>query len=393
MCPDLIPGKGRFFALYEKKGFSQDAPAKRRATDTQKTVNKEIAGANATAPETVAQDTATPDTLSEQDMVARFMTEGEKPEGDAPVVIDETEEVAEIEEEETPPEVEEAETDQSGDQIDEILSGLSNDQQRELATKLGGRLGGDIGELRGEVRRLESLLTVEREKAEPFERKPVGDNPYKSSSREELEETYNLALQAIREGTKVLRKNRDSEDDEVIHSLNDQELTRGQVEEWIANAEDARDTFIPDRLKDLNQAKQYESQRESFLVETKKIHPWMDEEDNDKRKHFDGLSSGLGDRVRAAVPEVAPFLDIILADYTTAYWDRQNGTAPAAANGKPKAAKPIATTRKRAPGTPGGSAAASSRPTPKSAERDQFLKKVSAQGRMSEAELVQFLAT
>ena len=86
-------------------------------------------------------------------------------------------------------------------------------------------------------------------------------------------------------------------------------------------------------------------------------------------------------------------LDIILADYTNAYWERQNGTTEPEKSEPEPVVKPITTTRKRAPGTPGGSAAASGRPAPKGEKRGQFLKKATDQGRMSESELVQFLAT
>lgn len=264
-------------------------------------------------------------------------------------------------------------------ELQSYVAGLSPDQQHELATLLGGNLGKDLGKLRQENRELRETLETEAAKRGEFKTEKVENNPYESiDSEDQLNETYQNALQTIRNGNRQLRKHRDSLADEPIMTVGDRELTRSEVEDMVANAEDARDLFLPARLKEVQEVQkskqqnaELEKHREANMEAVHEAHPWLKEEGNDLRAAYEEITPSIIDQVRENLPQLLPTINMVLADHAIMAQQRRTGT-------KTQPSSKI-TPSPRVPGSPSANAATSSRPNAgdakvKAAAEQEFLK-------------------
>lgn len=342
---------------------------------------KGTAEPDATGSETVA--TLTQDGLAEMIGQGKF-TAATEPETEEEEV-EQSPATPEVTAEE--PEPEEPET----DEIDAFLSQLDDERKMDLASKLGGRLGDELGKMRAENRQLREGLEEEKKKKEPFGRDEAkGDNPYaKEVDQEKLKETYDAAAAAIRDGEKALRRHRNADPDDEILEIGDRNLTYAEVEEMVENAKKARDEYIPERVDQLRKTEGLEAARIQNFSFVKEIHPWLAEEGNELRSAYESIHAKYLGPVRDHLPDILPYFDQMLADHFAAAKARVDGMKnPAKGETKPQKPKP------KPPGNPGGSAAASARPVPSSEKRGKILEDFTRTGRtMSEGDLVQFLAT
>jgi hypothetical protein len=293
---------------------------------------------------------------------------------------------AEAEEVETAPETVEEQEPETPDAVGDFLSGLDDEQAKDLASRLGGRLGGEIGKMRSELRELQAERTTEAEKRSPFEKKDKTPNPYESETDlKSLEETYDTATAVLKDGEKILRRYRNADpDDEVEYG--DRTLTILQIEEMVENARDARDNHIPERVRQLRESEGLESQRVQIFEEVKKLHPWLGE-DGELKTAFENVRDRYLPAVRDNIPDILPYFDTMLADHFAAVQHRQ--TSP---EKKPATKTAEKRTAKKPPGSPGGSAAASARPVPSAEKRSKMLESFTATGdSMSGDDLTQFL--
>lgn len=332
----------------------------------------EKSGADVAAPESATQEEGSP--LGLDGFAARWMP-GEESEQDSP----EDPETDAPEGEEQPEA--EAQEPEAGDEPaaeeeeDSILARLgidsaSDDDLRELSKELGGRLGPRIGELTEKARRAEEenkALRAELKKREPFESK-VRDNPYrdKADTLEKASELLEAAVETVRDAEIALEDNEDlASDDEM--EFGGHVLPKKKVREILRNARDARDRYLPDRIRELEKLTDFESARERNLGVVHKIHPWHAEEDNPLRKAYDHWAPRIESLFRESDPELLPRIPLILSDHLQAEQERAGQP-----NGKPKpaAAKP-ASAPKRPPSNPGGSGGGSSRPEAQSRKKKE----------------------
>ena len=305
-------------------------------------------------------------------------------------------ETPETEEEEAQPaaEAEQApETTETGqeaeetDEIGEYVSSLDDEQAKDLASRLGGRLGDEIGRMRAELRELKAERQTEAEKRSPFEKKEATPNPYANETDlKSLEETYDTATAVVKDGERTLRRYRNADPDEEIE-YGDRTLTILQIEEMVENARDARDNHIPERVRQLRESEGLEAARVQNFEQVKVMHPWLNEE-GELKTAFESVRDKYLPSVRDSIPDILPYFDTMLADHFAAVQKRQSPEKEPAPKAEPR--RPA----KKPPGSPGGSAAASARPASSSEKRSKMLETFTTAGQsMSGDDLEQFLAT
>lgn len=316
-------------------------------------------------------------------LLQKGVNQGEsEPEEEAPEP-EEAEVQAESPEEET---VEaEREPEESPGGID--LSGLSDEQLKDLSERLGGRLGSEIGRMRAEIRELKAEREIEADKRSPFDKEESAPNPYaRETSIKSLEQTYDTAAAVIKAGERILRRNRDAEPDDEVE-FEGSTYTISQIEEMVDNAREARETHIPNRVRQLQKTEGLEAARVRNFDEVKKMHAWL-AEGGELRAAFDQVRDKYLPSVRDHIPDILPYFDTMLADHFAAVQQRQN---PQKETGIKRQAKQP---KEKPPGSPGGSAAPSGRPASSTEKRSKMLQDFSSSGRsMSGQDLEQFLAT
>ena len=252
------------------------------------------------------------------------------------------------------------------DDLSGWVEGLSPDQRRELAIQLGGGLGKELGKLRQDNRELEKRL----ERRSEFEPPSPKDNPYsagteKIETRERLEEVYENALETIRNGSRVLRRNPDAHPDEAIYTVGEHELTSAEVQDMVERAEDARDRYLPARDKELKREESKAAEvagldklREDNLALVEAEYPWLKEEENPRRAQVEKALEDYLPKIKEHFPDWVPWANLMFAAFAEKMDDlagRQQGSSS-------PAKKPKVTPKPRIPGNPSSNAAPSGRP-------------------------------
>ncbi len=296
------------------------------------------------------------DSITSQDLEQRFMERQGEPEEEP--TAEPTEEPG------SEPGAEEGES--SGEDLSQWVQGLSSDQRRELAIELGGGLGKELGKLRQDNRDLEKRLDRRAE----FEPPSPKDNPYsagneKIETRERLEEGYENALETIRNGNRVLRRNPDAHPEETIYTVGEHQLTSAEVQDMVDRAEDARDRFLPARDKELKreeskaaEVEELEKLREGNLALVEAEYPWRKDEESPLRAQVDKAVSDYGPAIAKNFPDWIPWQDLMFSAFAEKMQelaDRQSGTSS-------PAKKPKVIPKPHIPGNPSSNAAPSGRP-------------------------------
>jgi hypothetical protein len=286
-------------------------------------MNKEVTAGNAEPENNTAEKT---NITAEDFAIQRLGQPSPEPEEQsAPEVEEEvadeiaTEEVEGVEEsdESTEDETPEAETDEQVlSQID--LDDMSEVELRELADKLGSRAVARFGELTAKRKAAEEKLQqmearLSAEQHNPLKPKQeVTNNPF--ANVETLEDLQSKATDAsnVIEWAEDIMFNADGyEADDVVTEVEGKEMTKADVRNALLQARKARDTFLPDRLKKIQETEQGKQVQAQLNAKAKAELPWITGEDNDTRREFqammsdprvDTLMSKLDPDVKAQMP-------------------------------------------------------------------------------------------
>lgn len=263
----------------------------------------------------------------------------EKPE-ESPVVEDEQEGISETEEVTAESEVESV--------LSKLnLDDLSTEEVDQLRDALRSKALARYGELTAKRKAAEEKASqLERELQElksnknPLEaEKPVENNPFADiESVKDLQEQFQEFTKIQEWAEDVLDENEHSGYDDIVTEVDGKELTKRQVREYLKKARKAKETFLPARLKEIQDAQQREQVAKVLDEQIAKEISWYAEQDNDTRKQLDMvLEDAAIDKIRSKVPEIAPRLNYILAHAMNSIVQTKNKASgqPASSRVKP----------------------------------------------------------
>ena len=263
----------------------------------------------------------------------------EEPEGEL-AVESESEGIEETEEAEAENEVESVLSKLNLDDLSEAEVDQLRDALRSKALARYGELTAKRKAAEEKAQHLEQQLKELKENANPLEpEKPVENNPFQDiETLEGLQEQF-LEFTKIQEWAEdILDENNESAFDEVITEVDGKEMTKRQVRDYLKKARKAKETFLPARLKEIQENVQREQAAKALDEQAGKEISWYNDQDNDTRKQLDMvLEDKVIQKIRKNVPEIAPRLNYILAHALNSITQKQSKTEQKSTKVKPPA--------------------------------------------------------
>jgi hypothetical protein len=276
-----------------------------------------------------------------EEEVATQQTEEVAPESveeESPIVDAETEAVEQTEEE----------------SADDVLSqmnmdDMSEDELRELAEKLGSRAVARFGELTAKRKQAEeelARLKSEIQNQDPLQtKKPIENNPFNDlNTVEELQDKAQEMDQVIEWAEDLIFNSDGYGPDDVVTEANGQELTKAQVRQTLRNARKTKDTFLPDRLRQLQEQAQSMQLKSAFAEQAKKELTWIGDENNDVNKKYQAMIQDPRlKKLEEVLPEVSAQLPYLIAHAANSLYGRK----PVGSMNPPKSGIPSASVADR----------------------------------------------
>ena len=282
-----------------------------------------------------------------EEEVATQETEQVTPEAveeEAPVVEAETEEVEETTEE----------------SADDVLSqmnmdDMSEDELRELAEKLGSRAVARFGELTAKRKQAEeelARLKSEMQSEDPLKaKKPIEDNPFNDLNSVEELQAKSEEMDNVIEWAEDLIFNSDGYGPEdVVTEVNGQELTKAQIRQTLRNARKTKDSYLPDRLRQLQEQAQSVQLKSAFAEQARKELTWLGDEENEVNKKYKAmLQDPRLQKLESALPEVSAQIPYLIAHAANSLYARKPvGSMNPPKSGIPSSSKSDRSTSKKA---------------------------------------------
>lgn len=276
-----------------------------------------------------------------EEEVATQETEQVTPEAveeEAPVVEAETEKVEETTEE----------------SADDVLSqmnmdDMSEDELRELAEKLGSRAVARFGELTAKRKQAEeelARLKSEMQSEDPLKaKKPIEDNPFNDLNSVEELQSKSEEMDNVIEWAEDLIFNSDGYGPEdVVTEVNGQELTKAQIRQTLRNARKTKDSYLPDRLRQLQEQAQSVQLKSAFAEQARKELTWLGDEENEVNKKYQAmLQDPRLQKLESALPEVSAQIPYLIAHAANSLYARK----PVGSMSPPKSGIPSSSTSDR----------------------------------------------
>ena len=276
-----------------------------------------------------------------EEEVATQETEQVTPEAveeEVPVVEAETEEVEETTEE----------------SADDVLSqmnmdDMSEDELRELAEKLGSRAVARFGELTAKRKQAEeelARLKSEMQTQDPLKaKKPIQDNPFNDLNTVEELQAKSEEMDNVIEWAEDLIFNSDGYGPEdVVTEVNGQELTKAQIRQTLRNARKTKDSYLPDRLRQLQEQAQSVQLKNAFAEQARKELTWLGDEENEVNKKYQAmLQDPRLQKLESALPEVSAQIPYLIAHAANSLYARK----PVGSMSPPKSGIPSSSTSDR----------------------------------------------
>lgn len=239
-------------------------------------------------------------------------------EEEAPVVEAETEEVEETTEE----------------SADDVLSqmnmdDMSEDELRELAEKLGSRAVARFGELTAKRKQAEeelARLKSEMQSEDPLKaKKPIEDNPFNDLNSVEELQSKSEEMDNVIEWAEDLIFNSDGYGPEdVVTEVNGQELTKAQIRQTLRNARKTKDSYLPDRLRQLQEQAQSVQLKSAFAEQARKELTWLGDEENEVNQKYQAmLQDPRLQKLELALPEVSAQIPYLIAHAANSLYARK----------------------------------------------------------------------
>jgi hypothetical protein len=274
-------------------------------------------------------------------------------------------------------EVEETTEESADDVLSQMnMDDMSEDELRELAEKLGSRAVARFGELTAKRKQAEeelARLKAEMQKENPLESKPaIEDNPFNDLNTVEELQAKSQEMDEVVEWAEDLLFNSDGYGPEdVVTEVNGQELTKAQVRQTLRNARKTKDTYLPDRLKQLQTLAQSEQLKVAFAEQAKKELTWIGDNDNDVNQKYQAmLQDPRLKKLESALPEVSAQLPYLIAHAANSLYARK----PVGSMSPPKSGIPSSSTSDRAPSKKAQSIKQVSQQFRDSGNKDDFIR-------------------
>jgi len=266
----------------------------------------------------------------------RRLGEGQEEAQNSQPTEPETEESQEVEEvaEET---VESAEPEVTESNPDEVLSqyeldDMSEEELRELSQKLGSKAVARFGELTAKRKAAEEQLAKLQESLQQQANNPlnqsaeVKDNPFSDIENvESLQSKAQEVNQVIEWAEEVLFNSDGYGPNDVVTSVEGQDLTKAEVRRSLMNARKGRDTYLPDQLNSIQSKEQAVQLRESLDTRAKQELTWLDGEPNDTRQRYQSMLDDprLAKVMEAADPDISAQLPYLMAHAANSMYGRK----------------------------------------------------------------------
>jgi len=211
------------------------------------------------------------------------------------------------------------------------LENMSEEELRELADKLGSRAVARYGELTAKRKAAEERLTAleaemaRRDAPNPLASNKVEKNPYADlATIEDLQAKAREVDEAIEWAEDVLDQNDHLSYDDVVVTIDGNEITKGKVKQVLRDSRKAAKTYLPAQLQEVQASQQRTVLEQQMEESARKELPWLDGDDNDTRKQYETLKQSpvLAKAVKA-VPELKPYMNYMLAHASNSMYGRK----------------------------------------------------------------------
>lgn len=257
---------------------------------------------------------------------------------------------------EDPLEVEDPELDPEDPEQDEIdlLLSKTPEEIQQLAKAAKSRLLHRFGELTAKNKALEEKLATQGAETKPLPKAiPAAENPFSNlKTVEEVQAKYDELEKVAEDTDRILEEHEDYGAEDII-TLGNKEFTKKEIRTANRNARQAMLKFLPAQAAELERVNQRKGMEEQFNAAIPVEIPEMADAESPMAKQYQAIiSDPLVERVRQAVPELAPQLSYLLAHAVRS----MNTKTPL----KSSAIAPGITAKVKVPGSPVGAGAARS---------------------------------
>ena len=293
----------------------------------------EIPTENSASVETAVENT----NITASDFVTRRLGSTPEPE---PAEEQSTEDEVQVENPEVEAEVEsevgtEQEETPAEEPAEDVLSQLDLDDMseadlRELSEKLGSRAVARFGELTAKRKAAEervSLLEAKMQQAADPLKAPetVANNPFASlNTIEALQEKAEEVNSVIEWAEDTLFEADGYSPEDVVVTIDGQELTKADVRKSLLNSRKSRDKFLPAQLKAVQANDQGKELSASFNAKAIEELSWLSGEDNDVRHQYNAIMQDkrVEEMLESLAPDVSAQMPYLMAHAANSLWGR-----------------------------------------------------------------------
>ena len=226
------------------------------------------------------------------------------------------------------------ETPKEKEVLSKDLDDMSEAEIRELAEKLGSRAVARFGELTAKRKHAEEQLAALKaqmqQPQDPLAYEKSENNPYSEikslpelqAKAKELDEVIEWAEDALWSADNLSA-------DDVVTQVNGNNLTKGQIRKALRDAQKSRKDHLPKQLAALRAESQRASLKGAFDEAARKELNWLGEENNELTKQYKSLmSSPVLAKAMKATPDLAPYMDYMVAHATNSIYGRKGVSLP-----------------------------------------------------------------
>jgi len=251
--------------------------------------------------------------------------------------------------------------------LSQLLDNASPEQIRALAQKGQSRLLDRVSELTRRAKDAEEKLAqAQPQKQQGVEDQlqpaPDDDRPNQFSdvdSIQGLQEKVKEVDEVIEWAEDLLFMAEESRPDEVLTTVNGNQMTKADVRAALKQSQKAKQKDIPARARQLQEGQQRVQERKQYEEAARSQLPWMADEESDIKRTYDAMMADPRvAKLEEKLPELSsqfPFL-IAHAANSIAQASGNNGGGKPEANGSTKAPRP------KPPASPNTSASGGGRP-------------------------------
>ena len=289
----------------------------------------EIPTENSASVETAVENT----NITASDFVTRRLGSTPEPE---PAEEQSTEDEVQVENPEVEAEVgTEQEETPAEEPAEDVLSQLDLDDMseadlRELSEKLGSRAVARFGELTAKRKAAEervSLLEAKLQQTPDPLKAPetVANNPFASlNTIEALQEKAEEINSVIEWAEDTLFQADGYSPEDVVVTIDGQELTKADVRKSLLNSRKSRDKFLPAQLKTVQAKNEGKEMSASFNAKAIEELSWLSGEDNDVRHQYNAIMQDervIG-MLESLAPDVSAQMPYLMAHAANSLWGR-----------------------------------------------------------------------